>query len=317
MKRLIELFENPEPWIVELENRSWYNDPIQDSDGKYHYIYCWVNMDTQWCYVGKHTSWWSDNREGYEGSSGNLHYMYSKKLHEYKCIILSYEDSKSNALLLESMIIDKYMISNYSENGLFNKQVGGFSCSDEWIKAGRLGLLKAYPETNGMPPQAILAANESMKRRYPDTNGAPPNWYLAGNLRMQELYPDTKGLPPRMIELARSPEVRRRAAETFRATCASQDPTGRGDVCYFFHTKKAINNRRITYFFKYVSKYISELINNNDELDLEVYHHKFGNTHFYRMIRIIHDEPSIIEDPRWTPEMSIIFRPILESQIIM
>jgi hypothetical protein len=154
MLKLVQLFQNPEPWIIELDSRAWYNDPIKDDNGQYHYIYCWVNLDTQWCYVGKHTSNLPID-DCYLGSSTNPHYWNSRELHPFKLLILSYESSNTDALLLESLIIDDDLINKYSSKGLFNLQPGGSGYSINWINAGRLKMLELYPETNGLPRSMI------------------------------------------------------------------------------------------------------------------------------------------------------------------
>lgn len=155
--KLLQLFQNPEPWIVELDSRAWYNDPIKDDNGQYHYIYCWVNLDTQWCYVGKHSSTYAFNEEYYLGSSTNPHYWNSRSYHEFKCLVLSYEDSSESAYLLESMIIDEYLINAYSDKGIFNLVKGG----DNFANALRSGALKKYPETNGASPNFCKSGAEA------------------------------------------------------------------------------------------------------------------------------------------------------------
>jgi hypothetical protein len=192
MKHLIDLFENPEPWIIELENRAWYNDPpILGNDSAYHYIYCWVNLDTQWCYVGKHKSPFTDNRENYLGSCCNDHYWNSREIHPFKCIILSYESSIDDSLLLESMIIDQYMIDTYSGNGLYNKARGGKGGFTEEARRAGLEVRIRLGDGDCMKP-ARKVANEL----WPESHGTPPQFYESGHKRLLEIYPDTNGASP-------------------------------------------------------------------------------------------------------------------------
>ena len=125
MKTLIELFETPNLWIIELNNRAIYNEPILNKDGFYYYVYCWVNLETQWCYVGKHKSDNPYNTENYIGSCRNPHYKRSRELHPFDFIILGYYTSENECLEAEASIVDKSLIAKYKNKGLFNLKPGG------------------------------------------------------------------------------------------------------------------------------------------------------------------------------------------------
>jgi len=84
-----------------------------------------VNLDTQWCYIGKHKSRNPNNDEGYLGSCGNDHYWNSRQHHEFKCIILQYFENEELLESFESNLLSEELISKYSENGLFNLTTGG------------------------------------------------------------------------------------------------------------------------------------------------------------------------------------------------
>ncbi len=136
MKTLIDLFETPNTWIIELNNKAIYNEPLLCNDGFYYYVYCWVNMDTQWCYVGKHKSDNPDNTENYIGSCRNPHYERSRELHPFDFIILGFYASENECLEAEANIVDKSIIEKYKNKGLFNLKPGGRGIwSEEALKA--------------------------------------------------------------------------------------------------------------------------------------------------------------------------------------
>jgi hypothetical protein len=167
MKTLIELFETPNLWIIELNNRAIYNEPILNKDGFYYYVYCWVNLETQWCYVGKHKSDNPYNTENYIGSCRNPYYERSRKLHPFDFIILGYYTSESVCLEAEASIIDKSFIAEYKNKGLFNLKPGGKGVwSEEATKAS-------------MDPQAIEKRVQADKNNH----GGIMGWHTPESLR--------------------------------------------------------------------------------------------------------------------------------------
>ena len=267
MKTLIDLFEIPNSWIIEINNRAIYNEPILNEDGFYYYIYCWVNMETQWCYVGKHKSDNPNNTENYLGSCRNPHYTRSRELHPFEFIILGYYTSDSDCLEAEANIIDKSIIDKYKNNGVFNLKPGGKGIwSEEATKASK-------------DPLVIEKRMQSDKNNHGGIMGF-----------------HTPEATKKKLERSNTPEAIKARLESNRRNHGGVEA---------FNTPEAQNHSRISRILNPIIKTLNKLHELNLNITLENYNkYKVWGATNIKTIKSNIDE--LRKDSRWTQEFELL-----------
>lgn len=268
MKTLIELFEIPNTWIIELNNRAIYNEPILCEDGFYYYVYCWVNVNTQWCYVGKHKSDNPYNTENYLGSCRNPHYERSRELHPFDFVILGYYTSESKCLEAEANIVDKSLILKYKNKGLFNLKPGGRGIwSEEATKAST-------------DPEVIAKRIQSDKNNH----GGIMGFHTPEAVR-------------RKLKNSNTPEAIKARLESNRLNHGGVEA---------FNTPEAHDHSEVSRILNSIIKTINKLNELNLDITLENYD-KYRIQRSAKINTIKLNIDRLRKDSRWTQEMELLF----------
>jgi hypothetical protein len=277
MKRLIDIFDDPSDLIIELNNRSIYNDPILGSDGYYHYIYCWINLDTQWCYVGAHSSVNPTNEERYLGSCGNPHYWNSIAQHQFTCLILGYTSDEDSLYDLEAKIIDQELLNKFGHNGIYNLTCGG---KGSWTHCHTDEVKAKIRESNLLAGKGVYPFN---------TEEALLKSRIAHELKY-------KG--DRCGQL-HTKEARRKATDTQYAKYGRLG-------CHTEGTWQKVGNTRS---FKAIERAFEYYNKNNIKITPEVYLYNsiYGNGVKRHIMTILSKYDSMKSDSRWIPEYTELF----------
>lgn len=268
MKTLIELFETPNSWIIELNNKAIYNEPLLNKDGFYYYVYCWVNLDTQWCYVGKHKSDNPNNTENYIGSCRNPHYERSRELHPFDFIILGYYTSEDECLDAEANIIDKSIITKYKNNGIFN------------LKPGGKGVWSEEATDASKDPKVIEKRIQADK----NSHGGIMGWH-------------TPEATKKKLERSNTPEAIRARMETNRRNHGGVEA---------FNTQEAHDHSKLSRILNSTIKTLNKLHELNLEITLENYN-EYRVWRAAKINTIKSTIDILRKDPRWTQEMELLF----------
>ena len=332
MKTLLNFFNNPSPWIIELDKKAIYNDPLIGEDGHYYYIYCWVNLETQWCYIGKHKSDNPYNTENYEGSCGNPHYKHSRKIHQFEFTILGYYSTEDSCLRAEGEIVDKNIINKYKNNGIYNLKPGGkgvwseealIASQTEEAKAKRIQVdkknhngimgwhtLSAQKKRleNSNRPEAIKARLDSNRRNHGGVEAF--NTAEAKQKSKQTRMDKYNGDPQGQLHTT---EVRIKAVATEykkygKLKCHSPEVyeavrKKNGGVLPF-NTPEAHEHLIISRILNVIIKTLERLHSLNIEITLENYDKYRGRA---RIETIKSNIDKLRKDSRWTQEMEILF----------
>lgn len=332
MKTLIELFETPNSWIIELNNKAIYNEPLLNKDGFYYYVYCWVNLDTQWCYVGKHKSDNPNNTENYIGSCRNPHYERSRELHPFDFIILGYYTSEDECLDAEANIIDKSIITKYKNNGIFNLKPGGKGVWSEEATNASKDLkviekrIQADKNSHGgimgwhtpeatkkklersNTPEAIRARMETNRRNHGGVEAfnTPEAQERSRQTRMKKYNGDPQGQLHTLEARAKAvnTEYQRYGGLKCHEPEVYEKMRNKNGGILPFNTPEAhehlINSRTLNVIIKTLDK-LHEL---NLEITLENYDKYRGRARIDTIKSII---DRLRKDPRWTQEMELLF----------
>lgn len=309
--RLSDLFIELSPWIKELDEKAPYNDPIKVDD-YYYYIYCWVNLDTQWCYVGFHKSMDPYNTECYMGSCGNPHYWRSMNHHEYKCIILQYTTSIQSLYTIESYYLTPEYVRSYSNKGIFNLVSGGkggfdyINSNPELTKKAmitKLARLNGNPLfINGMPKSAI---HRSLEVRLSD-----PDKYI-------------NGMPKKIIAASHTPVANKRRTDSDKRNHGGKQGWNQPQVYetqkikyggqLAMNTPESIKIRgprmRVSLLFNTIRRVVDYLIATNQDLNIDNYKINCPVGHLDKVKELI---DLIKSDQRYLPEYDLIFSNIDE-----
>lgn len=332
MKTLIELFETPNTWIVELNNKAIYNEPIISEDGFYYYVYCWVNLETQWCYVGKHKSDNPYNTENYIGSCRNPHYNRSRELHPFDFIILGYYTSENECLDAEASIIDKSFIVKYKNNGVFNLKPGGRGVwSEEATEAsknplvikkriqidknnhgGMMGwhtpesLKKRLERSN--TPEAIKARLETNRRNHGgiEAFNTPEAQNRSKQTRMNKYNGDPQGQlhTPEARAKAVNTEYQRYGGMRCHEPEVYEKVRNKNGGVLPINTPQAKEHRINSRVLNIIIKTLSRLHELNLEITIENYDKYRGHAKIDTIKSMIN---RLRKDSRWTQEMEILF----------